>query len=266
MKWLVALVAAVLISAAPVRAADGPLVFAAASLKGPLDEAAAAFKAETGTTIVISYAGSNALAKQIEEGAPAELFISADEAWMDYLAGKSLIAADTRSNLLSNELVLIAPADSTATLTIGEGFGLAGAIGEGKLALADPDAVPAGKYAKQALTALKVWDAVEPKVARTENVRAALALVASGEAAFGIVYATDAKAEAKVKTLGLFPAETHDAIVYPAALTTVATPEAAAFLAYLKGERAGAIFVKAGFGKLARADDKTCKTCTAPRP
>lgn len=248
LKYLIALVAAVLMAAAPGRAADGPVVFAAASLKGPLDRAAAAFKAETGTTIVISYAGSNVLAKQIEQGAPAELFISADTDWMDYVAEKELIRADTRLDLLSNELALIAPADSASTLEIAPGFDLAGALGEeGRLALADPAAVPAGKYAKAALTALGVWDAVEPKVARTENVRAALAFVAAGEASFGIVYVTDAKAEPKVRTLGVFPAATHDPIVYPAALTKTATPDAAAFLAFLKGPAAGAIFAEAGF-------------------
>ncbi len=249
MKFLFAFAAAAFMAAAPATAADGPIVFAAASLKGPLDEAAAAFKAETGTTIVISYAGSNALAKQIEEGAPAELFISADTDWMDYLAEKSLIVTETRGDLLTNELALIAPADSAAALTIGEGFDLAGAAGDGRIAVADPDAVPAGKYAKQVLTALKVWEAVEPKLARTENVRAALALVAKGEAPFGIVYVTDAKAEPKVKTVGVFPAALHDAIVYPAALTKTASPEAAAFLTFLKGETAAAIFAKAGFGK-----------------
>lgn len=249
MKFLIAFLAAALGAVAPVRAADGPVVFAAASLKGPLDEAAAAFKAETGTTVVISYAGSNALAKQIEQGAPAEIFISADEDWMDYLAEKSLIAESSRHNLLANELALIAPAGSTVALTIAPGFDLAGALGEGRLAVADPDAVPAGKYAKQALGALGVWEAVETKLARTENVRAALALVASGEAPFGIVYATDALAEPKVKALGAFPAGTHDPILYPAALTKSATPEAAAFLAFLKGDTAGAIFAKAGFGK-----------------
>lgn len=249
MKFLIAFAAAAFMAAVPAAAADGPIVFAAASLKGPLDEAAEAFKAETGTTIVISYAGSNALAKQIEERAPAEVFISADTDWMDYLAGKSLIAAETRSDLLTNELALIAPADSTAALTIGEGFDLAGATGDGRIAVADPDAVPAGKYARQALTALNVWDAVEPKLARTENVRAALALVAKGEAPFGIVYVTDAVADPKVKTIGVFPAALHDAIVYPAALTRTASPEAAVFLTFLKGERAAAIFAKAGFGK-----------------
>jgi len=249
MKFLIAFAAAAFMAAAPVAAADGPIVFAAASLKGPLDEAAAAFKAETGTTIVISYAGSNALAKQIEEGAPAQAFISADTDWMDYLAERSLIDAESRSDLLTNELALIAPTESAADLTIGEGFDLAGAAGDGRIALADPDAVPAGKYARQALAALKVWDAVEPKLARTENVRAALALVARGEAPFGIVYVTDAAAEPKVKMVGVFPALLHDAIVYPVALTRTASPDAAAFLMFLRGEAAAAIFAKAGFGK-----------------
>lgn len=249
MKFLIALVAAMFVAVVPTRAADGPIVFAAASLKGPLDEAAAAFRAETGTAIVISYAGSNALAKQIEQGAPAELFISADQDWMNYLSQRSLIAADTRVDLLSNALDLIVPVDSATTLTIAPGFDLAGALGGGRLALADPDSVPAGKYAKAALTALGVWESVAGKLARSENVRAALALVATGEAPFGIVYATDALAEPKVRSLGSFPAATHEAILYPAALTVTATPEAAAFLAFLQGDMASAIFARAGFGK-----------------
>ena len=249
MKTLFAVLALALFAAAPARAADEarPLVFAAASLKGPLDEAVAAFEAESGIAVTISYAGSNALAKQIEEGAPADLFISADEAWMDDLAAKGLVRPESRADLLANELALIAPADSALTIAPAPGFALAAALGDGRLAMADPDAVPAGRYAKAALIALGVWDAVAPRIARTENVRAALALVAAGEAPAGIVYVTDARAEPKVKTLGVFPAGSHPAILYPAALTTAARPEAAAFLAYLRGPAATAIFAKAGF-------------------
>ena len=236
--------------ASPAWADDAkPLIFAAASLKGPLDEAAAAFKAETGVELSISYAGSNALAKQIEAGAAANLFISADEDWMNHLAEAKLIAADSRIDLLSNELALIAPAASTSSLDIVPGFALAAAIGDSKLAMADPDAVPAGKYGKAALTALGVWDAVSPKVARSENVRAALALVATGEAAFGIVYVTDAKAEPKVRTVGIFPSGTHPRILYPAALTSTPDVDAAKFLAFLQSDAATVIFSKAGFGK-----------------
>ena len=253
MKALLALLAAAALALAPAAADTAkPLVFAAASLKGALDETAAAFKAETGIEVTISYAGSNALAKQITEGAPAEVFISADEDWMNDLASKNLIKADTRVDLLSNDLVLIAPADSTLNLTPAKDFALAAAIGDGKLAMADPDSVPAGKYGKAALTALGVWDQVEAKVARTENVRAALALVAAGEAPVGIVYTTDAKAEPKVKTLGTFPADSHPAILYPAALTATGGTDAQKFLAFLQGDAATTIFAKAGFGKPSR--------------
>lgn len=250
MKTLLAFLAAAVLAMVPAAAADDkPLVFAAASLKGSLDEVAAAFFTETGIEVAISYAGSNALAKQIEEGADADVFISADEQWMDYVAGKNLIKADTRVDLLSNELALIAPAGSGAALKIAPGFDLAGALGDGKLAMADPDSVPAGKYGKAALTTLGVWATVEPNVARAENVRAALALVATGEAPFGIVYVTDAKAEPKVITVDVFPADTHDPILYPVALTAQGDEASARFLAFLKGEAAAAIFAKAGFGK-----------------
>ncbi len=251
MKALFAVLAAVCLATAPAAAEETarPIVFAAASLKGALDEAAAAFQAETGIAVTISYAGSNALAKQIAEGAPAELFLSADEDWMNDLAARNLIQPGTRVDLLSNELALIAPGDSTLTLAPAQDFALAAAIGDGKLAMADPDSVPAGKYGKAALMALGVWDQVAANVARTENVRAALALVATGEAPVGIVYVTDARAEPKVRTLGVFPAGSHPAILYPAALTTSASPAAVQFLAYLRGATATAIFARAGFGK-----------------
>lgn len=251
MKFLSAFAALALLALSPANAAEDSktIVFAAASLKGPLDEAAAAFKTESGIEVTISYAGSNALAKQIEEGAPAQLFISADETWMDDVAAKNLIEAGSRVDLLSNELALVAPAASTVALRIEPGFALAAAIGDGQLAMADPDAVPAGKYGKAALTKLGVWDEVEPKVARAENVRAALALVSAGEAPLGIVYVTDARAETGVRTVDVFPASTYDPILYPAALTAGASDEAARFLAFLQGGTASAIFARAGFGK-----------------
>lgn len=230
-------------------AEDGKIiVFAAASLKGPLDDAAAAFNAEKGGDIAISYAGSSALAKQIESGAPADFFISADLDWMDYVEKATLVKEGTRSNWLGNTLVLVAPADSASTLRITPGFDLTGAIADGKLAMADVKAVPAGKYGKAALEKLGVWTSVEAKVAQAENVRTALALVATGEAPFGIVYQTDATAEPKVKVIDTFPEDSHQPIIYPIAqLTRSTAPLAADFLAFLKSPAATALFDKAGF-------------------
>lgn len=224
-------------------------VFAAASLKNALDEASAAFTAATGTALKISYASSAALARQIEQAAPADVFISADLDWMDYLAEKGLIAAETRSNLLGNALVLISPADSAVELKIGPGFALAGALGNGRLAIADTASVPAGRYAKSALQSLGVWASVEGKLAQADNVRAALAFVAQKEAPLGIVYKTDASAEPKVRIVGAFPPETHPPIVYPAAMIrTAGAPEAAlALLSFLKSDAGHAIFARHGF-------------------
>jgi molybdate transport system substrate-binding protein len=224
-------------------------VFAAASLKNALDEAAGAYDKAAGGKTAISYAASSALAKQIENGAPADVFISADLDWMDYVANANLIDAGTRASLLGNKLVLIAPKAKPVTLKIAAGFDLAGALGDGRLAVADVKAVPAGKYAKSAFEKLGVWAAVEPKLAQAENVRAALALVARGEAPLGVVYQTDAAAEPNVAIVDTFPEDTHPPIVYPIAVTTAAKgPDAAkAFVAYLKGEAASAIFAKQGF-------------------
>jgi len=198
--------------------------------------------------VTFSYAASGPLAKQIENGAPADLFVSADVKWMDYAADKKLIKVESRESLLGNKLVLIAPKDVTADLAISQGFKLAEAIGESKLATGDPKSVPAGAYAQAALTALGVWDAVSPKVAGTESVRAALAFVARGEAKFGIVYETDAKAEPKVKIVGTFPEGSHPPIVYPFALTaTSKNPAAVEFLTFLKGADAAKLFEAAGF-------------------
>ncbi len=231
----------------PAAAAD-VTVFAAASLKEAMDAQARAFEAATGNKVVVSYAGSNALAKQIEGGAPADLFISADLDWMDYLAERKLIQPDTRGNLLRNSLVLVAPAASTSSIKIAPAFALAQALGDGKLAMANPDSVPAGKYGKTALEALGVWPSVEKSVARAENVRAALALVSRGEAPLGIVYATDAFADKGVRIVDTFPANTHPPIVYPAALTANAkSPAAKPLLEFLRGKDAASIWQKFGF-------------------
>lgn len=224
------------------------VVFAAASLKTALDAIGKDWTAISGKRIAFSYAASGALAKQIENGAPADLFVSADLKWMDYAAEKNLIKPESRVSILGNTLVLIAPSDSTATLKIEPGFKLADAIGTGKLATGDPKFVPAGTYAQAALTHLGVWDAVAPKIAGAESVRAALAFVARGEAPFGIVYASDAKAEPKVKVVDTFPADSHPAIVYPFAITTRSqNPAAAEFLAHLKTQSATRIFQAEGF-------------------
>lgn len=227
-------------------------VFAAASLKNALDDISTAWKADAGKEATISYAASSALAKQIEEGAPADVFISADVPWMDYLAERNLVKTDTVVQLLGNRLVLVAPAASDANLEIGKGFDLLGALGDGRLAMGQVDSVPAGKYGKEALTSLGVWEAVEGHVAQAENVRAALALVATGEAPFGIVYETDANSEKSVKIVGVFPEDSHAPIVYPAAVTAEAkSADAGAFMEFLRTEEAAKLFEKQGFTVLA---------------
>jgi molybdate transport system substrate-binding protein len=225
------------------------LVFAAASLKTTLDTIREQW---TGGSAVVSYAASSTLAKQLESGAPAELFISADEDWMDYLQQRKLIDPQTRIDLLGNTLVLIAPKDSDVALAIEPGFPLAVRLGDGHLAMGDPAAVPAGKYGKAALEALGVWSAVASRVAAAETVRAALMLVARGEAPLGIVYQTDASAEPSVRIVGTFPPDSHPPIVYPMALTLAAGLEARAFAAYLHEPAARALFEGQGFTMLDR--------------
>jgi molybdate transport system substrate-binding protein len=222
-------------------------VFAAASLTDSLKLVADAYKARTGRVVTLSFGASSTLARQIEQGAQADIFFSADTDWMAYLQKKGLIADGTRKNLLGNRLVLVAGPDAKRVAKIAPHFDLAGALGDRRLALADPASVPAGKYAKAALTALGVWDSVAPKVANAENVRVALEYVARGEAPYGIVYATDAKVAPAVHVAGIFPEDSHLPIVYPAALTKTATPGAKAFLAFLGSTQARAIFEKAGF-------------------
>src|SRR5215472_2390657 len=226
-------------------------VFAAASLSDALQDAGKSWQQKTGHTVTFSFAASSALAKQIQASAFADMFISADTDWMDYLDSRGLMAHDTRVNLLGNHLVLIAPSDSKVALKIVPHFDLLGALQGGRLSVADTDSVPAGKYAKTALTALGVWNGVVDHLAQAENVRVALSYVARGEAPLGIVYTTDAMSEPKVRIVDTFPESTHQRIVYPVALTKEAKPLAKDFLEYLEGPEASAVFAKAGFVVLA---------------
>lgn len=227
-------------------------VFGAASLSNAMKDVAADYQKETGKTVAVSLAASSALARQIEASGGADIFISADEDWMDYLAKRNLIQKDSRENLLGNRLVLIAPEGSHVTVDVEPHFDLLGALRGGRLAIADPGSVPAGKYGRAALTALGVWDSVAGHLANAENVRVALAYVARGEAPLGIVYQTDAKAEPKVKVVGVFPEDSHPPILYPAALLKGAKPDARVFLAYLASAKARAVFEKDGFRVLAK--------------
>lgn len=223
-------------------------VFAAASLKNALDGVAQAWKAETGNDAVLTFAASSALAKQIEAGAPADLFISADLKWMDYLDKAGSINGKTRENLLGNALVLVGPKDASADFKIDKGFDLAAALGKGRLAVGLVESVPAGIYAKQALTSLGLWDGVKDKLAEAENVRAALLLVSRGEAPLGIVYRTDTKADQGVKVVGTFPESSHDPVIYPVAQVKAASnPLAAEFQTFLHSKKAADIFTEQGF-------------------
>jgi molybdate transport system substrate-binding protein len=257
--WLgrtLVVMAIVLLASAPPHAPAGAqggdvIVFAAASLKNALDAVNAQWQKDTGKKAVVSYAASSALARQIEQGAPAQMFISADLDWMDYLARKNLIKPETRSNLLGNRLVLIAPKGKGQPFKIGPGFDLARLLSEGRLAMANVEAVPAGKYGKAALEALGVWASVSDRIAQAENVRAALLLVARGEAPAGIVYQTDAAADPGVMILATFPEDSHPPIIYPIALTASAThPDAAGFLAYVRSAKARPLLEAQGFAVL----------------
>jgi len=232
---------------------DSVTVFAAASMKNALDDANAAFTRATGVKVTASYAASPALAKQIEQGAPADIFISADLKWMEYLTEHKLIKPDTRVNLLGNRLVLIAPLDSKLDkVEIAKGFDITKLAGDGRIAVADVKAVPAGLYAKAALESLGAWPAAEPKLAMAENVRATLAFVARGETPIGIVYETDAKVEPKVKIVGVFPESSHLPVIYPVAATATAGPGAARYLNFLQTNAAKSIFEKYGFSFLVK--------------
>ena len=239
---------------APARAQDKTLtIFAAASMKNALDDINTAFLKATGTKVTASYAASSALARQIEQGAPADIFASADLEWMDYSAQKKTIKDGTRLNLLGNRLVLIAPKDSKIDkVDIRPGFDLAKLVGDGHIATGEVTSVPVGKYAKGALEKLGIWASVEKRFAMADNVRAALALVARGEAVLGIVYETDAKVDPNVKIVGAFPADSHPAITYPVAATENAKPEASAYLNFLRSNTAKAVFEQYGFTFLVR--------------
>lgn len=225
------------------------VIFAAASLKNALDAAAAGFVKQTGKPAPkISYAASNTLAKQIEAGAPADVFVSADLDWMDYVAQENLIRPETRVNLLGNRIVLVAPKNEAKSIAIGPGFNLASALGSGKLAMGNIDAVPAGRYGKAALEKLGAWDGVKGQIAQADNVRGALLLVSRGEAPLGIVYQTDAASDPNVTIVGSFPEDSHPPIIYPVAVTKDSTnPDAAGFVAYLRSPGAKPAFEKQGF-------------------
>jgi molybdate transport system substrate-binding protein len=252
-RRLLALSIAVVIAtglAPPAPAAtDDVIVFAAASLKNALDDAVERYGQVTGRTVLVSYAATSTLAKQIEQAAPADIFFAADMAWMDYLEERAFIRPDTRHTLLGNRIVLIAPRDSDATVDIVPGMDLTGLMGDdGLLATANTDSVPAGKYAEAALQTLHAWDAVSDRIAQADNVRNALAFVARGEAPLGIVYRTDAAAELAVRVIGVFPDNSHPAILYPIAITADSTnPEAGAFLEFLLSPAARPAFEGQGF-------------------
>jgi molybdate transport system substrate-binding protein len=242
------------LSAPPASAQEkGLTAFAAASMKNALDEVDAAYTAKTGVKVAASYAASSVLAKQIDQGAPADIFLSADTDWMDYATKQKTIKPETRTNLLGNSIVLIAPKDSSIDkVSIASGFDLAKLAGQGRITTGDVSSVPVGKYAKAALEKLGAWDAAAPKFAMAESVRAALTLVARGEAVLGIVYATDAKVEPEVKIVGTFPADSHPPIIYPVAATTSAGAGTADYLAFLQSRAAKTIFEKYGFTFLVR--------------
>jgi len=230
------------------QAAATTTVFAAASMKNALDEVQQVWTAGKGAKVVVSYAASSALARQIEKGAPADIFVSADLDWMDYLSQRKRLNEASRTNLLRNQLVMVAPAGSSVVVDLKPGLKLGELLGRERLSIADPGSVPAGKYGKAALEKLGLWPQVEHRLARGENVRTALNYVARAEAPLGIVYRTDAAAEGKVKIAATFPGDSHPPIVYPAALLADSrSVEAAAFFAFMKSGAATAIFRKHGF-------------------
>ncbi len=253
-KILSAFVLLAVLAAAPVAAQDKSLtVFAAASLKNALDDINAAYTAKTGVRIAASYAASSALARQIEQDAPADVFASADLEWMDYVIGKKAVNEASKVDLLGNRIVLIAPKDSPVSeVKIESGFDLARLAGDGRIATGDVQAVPVGKYAKAALEKLGAWQAASTKFAMAENVRAALTLVARKEAVLGIVYETDAKVEPGVKIVGAFPVSSHPAIIYPFATLVKARPEAADYISFVRSSAAKAVFERYGFTVLTR--------------
>ena len=254
--FLAAASAAVLMLGTPLASAQDRsiTVFAAASMKNALDDANAAFTKQTGIKVVASYAASSALVRQLESGAPADVLVSADVPWMDHAEKNKLVKSDTRVDLLGNRLVLIAPADSKlGEVRIAKGLDLLKLLGDGRLVTGDVNAVPVGRYARTALENLGLWSAVERRMAMAENVRAALLLVARGEAPLGIVYETDAKVEPKVKVVGTFPDGSHPPVTYPVAATAQAKAEATAYLRFLQSQAAKAIFERYGFSFLVKS-------------
>lgn len=242
------LLASVLLATPAVAQSRPPIVLAAASLQESMNAAADAWARRGHVRPTLSFAASSALARQAAAGAPADLFVSADEEWMDDLDRRGLLAGGSRVNLLGNRLVLIAPVDSRVRVALRPGIDLRPALASGRLAMADPDAVPAGRYGKAALTRLRAWEGVAPSVVRAENVRAALALVERGAAPLGIVYATDAKASTKVRVVGVFPAASHPPITYPIArLKASRNVEGERFRRFLVSPAGRAIFVRYGF-------------------
>ncbi|HET9448713.1 MAG TPA: molybdate ABC transporter substrate-binding protein [Steroidobacteraceae bacterium] len=223
------------------------LVFAAASLTNVLDEIGAAYTQQTERPVKFSYAASSALARQLEAGARADVFFSADLEWMDYVQARNLIDRTSRRSVLGNRLALVAPADSKIELKIAPGFALAAALGKGRLATGDPESVPVGKYARSALTSLGVWNDVADRLVRADNVRSALAFIARGETPLGIVYETDAKIDKRVRVVDFFPADSYPPIVYPIALTAQARPAARQFVDFLQSAAAQEAFKKYGF-------------------
>jgi molybdate transport system substrate-binding protein len=222
-------------------------VFAAASLTNALQQVGDAFAKETSIPVKFSFAASSALARQIEGGAPADIFFSADIGWMDYLQARKLIQSSTRHDVLGNRLVLVAPADSKTELKIAPHFALAAVLGKGRLVTGDPDSVPVGRYAREALTKLGVWNDVAERLVRADSARSALAFVDRGEVPLGIVYQTDALVDKNVRVVDVFPSDTHLPIIYPIALTSGAKADAAKFLAYVRGPSADIVFTHHGF-------------------
>jgi molybdate transport system substrate-binding protein len=241
---------------APAQAADARqpelLVFAAASLTNVLGELSPAWEKTSGVAVKLSFAASSVLARQIEAGGAADVFVSADQEWMDYLQTRNLIDASVRRNLVGNRLVLIAPADSKLELRIAPGLKLAAALGDGRLATGDPETVPVGRYARSALESLGVWDQIADRLVRADNVRGALMFVARGEVPLGIVYTTDALADPKVRIVDTFPETSHAPITYPAAITKNARPRAAEYLQFLGGATARPTWKKFGFLELGK--------------
>ncbi len=250
LRWWVILSLAVGLPCAAAEPEPGIVVFGAASLTNVLQELGDAFTGQTAIPVKFSFAASSGLAKQIESGAPADVFFSADVDWMDYLQARNLIRSASRHDVVGNRLVLIAPADSAMVLKIEPRFALAAALGTGRLVTGDPDSVPVGRYARQALTQLQVWDGVEARLVRADSVRSALAFVDRGEAALGIVYETDALIDKKVRIVDTFPDASHSPIVYPVALTASAKASAAKFEDFLRSPAAAMAFEKYGFQPL----------------